>query len=525
MGQLSLDERAWAAWLEKTLLGGNDVIKMKVINHEPVMHQEENPALQDRKEVRKGSPQHYKFFNNKEKVLGQFFTPYELTEFIVNFALKHVDNVQRAIDPACGDGAFLLTLIKKGINEVWGVDIDPKIINYMPQFVKEKAKIVIGDSLIRYSILPPIIPENYFDLAVGNPPFSAKYGRIKDYRLKMYEISARKKSEAIENIFIERFIRLVRPNGVVGIIIPDGVLLNKLNVHVRKYILRFRILAVISLPRGIFRSITGTTSKTSVLFIKKEPNNGQKAFFYELKDSSESFEYILKTYENKQGCWEVPQINNMHPILCKKRELALTTKYQLEPLGNLIVSMKSGRTEYGVNRKFAKQGIRYISAKVVMPYGLDFSRDERFVEPDSLMDKKTAHVKPEDVLFVRVGVGSAGKAAVAIDEYDSGVADDWIYIIRTNEQKILPHYLAIYLQTEEGKKQLELMKRGVGTVTIPQSELKKLIVPILAIEEQETIKQKYIEMVKFNRMGDKDKAIQILNELIKHVTNLIKNNY
>jgi len=32
-------------------------------------------------------------------------------------------------------------------------------------------------------------------------------------------------------------------------------------------------------------------------------------------------------------------------------------------------------------------------------------------------------------------------------------------------------------------------------------------------------------MVKFNRMGDKDKAIQILNELIKHVTNLIKNNH
>lgn len=512
-------------WERETLHTSNEVRKMKAINHEPMTSPEEISVLHDKKEVRKGSSQRSKFFNNREKVLGQFFTPYELTEFIVNFALKHVDNVKSAIDPACGDGAFLLTLLKKGINEVWGVDIDRKIINYLPQFVKEKAKIVIGDSLIRYSILPTIIPENYFDLAVGNPPFSAKYGRIKDYRLKMYEISAGKESEAIENIFIERFIRLVRPNGVVGIIIPDGVLLNKSNVHVRKYILRFRILAVISLPRGIFRSITGTTSKTCVLFIKKEPNNGQKAFFYELKDSEDSFESILKTYENKQGFWEIPQIDNMHPIQCKKIELNLTSKYPLKPLGELIVGMKSGRTEYGINRKFVNQGIRYISAKVVMPYGLDFHRDERFVEPESLMDKKTAHVKPEDVLFVRVGVGSAGKTAVAIDEYDSGIADDWIYIIRTNDQKILPYYLAIYLQTEEGKKQLELMKRGVGTVTIPQSELKKLMVPIIPIEEQRIIKQKYIEMVKSNRIGDKDKAIQIFNESIKHVTNLIKNNH
>jgi hypothetical protein len=48
------------------------------------------------------------------------------------------------------------------------------------------------------------------------------------------------------------------------------------------------------------------------------------------------------------------------------------------------------------------------------------------------------------------------------------------------------------------------------------------MVPIIPIEEQRIIKQKYIEMVKSNRIGDKDKAIQIFNESIKHVTNLIK---
>jgi type I restriction enzyme M protein len=157
-----------------------------------------------------------------------------------------------------------------------------------------------------------------------------------------------------------------------------------------------------------------------------------------------------------------------------------------------------------------------------MPYGLDFERDRKYIEPGSPMDKKTAYVRPGDVLFVRVGVGCIGRAAVVIDENDIGVADDWIYIIRVDESKILPHYLAIYLQTEQAKKQLEIMRRGVGTVTIPQSELKKVIVPIPPAEQQEKIKQAYLEMVKVNRSGDKSKALYMFNMLIKMVEDMIK---
>jgi type I restriction enzyme M protein len=460
-----------------------------------------------------------KFFKNREKVLGQFFTPYELAEFIVDFALKHVDNVRRAIDPACGDGVFLLALLRKGVNEVWGVDIDPEIVERIPQWVRERAKIVIGDSLIRSSLDRQVLPENYFDVAVGNPPFSAKYGRVTDYRLEMYEVSRGRNSEAIENIFIERFIRLIRPGGVVGIIIPDGVLLNKGNKHVRKYILRYRVLAVISLPRGMFRSTIGTTSKTSVLFIKKEPNLGHKAFFYEATDD---LDVIFEIYKGGGGCWDIPNIDKLHPKQCAKIDFGISDKYPLKSLGELILEMRSGRTEYGEKRVFAEHGIRYISAKVVMPYGLDFERDRKYIEPGSPMDKKTAYVRPGDVLFVRVGVGCIGRAAVVIDENDIGVADDWIYIIRVDESKILPHYLAIYLQTEQAKKQLEIMRRGVGTVTIPQSELKKVIVPIPPAEQQEKIKQAYLEMVKVNRSGDKSKALYMFNMLIKMVEDMIK---
>jgi type I restriction enzyme M protein len=460
--------------------------------------------------TKNSSSQREKHFNHKEKVFGQFFTPYDVAEFIVDFATKHIDNTRRGIDPACGDGVFLAAMLNKGFEDVWGIDIDPEVLKYIPQWVKEKSKILIGDALVRSSLVGPKIPEDYFDIAVGNPPFSAKYGRITDHRLKMYEVSKGRGSEAVENIFIERFIRLVRPGGVVGIIIPDGVLLSKINEHVRKFILRYRVIAVISLPRGIFRSIIGTTSKTSILFVKKEPNNGEKAFFYEVK---EDVREALEAYEKRLGCWETPSIEMLHPKLCQKPELEIQTEYPLKPLGELVIEMKSGRTEYGEKRKFVRKGIKYISAKVVMPYGLDFSRDEKYIDPNSPMDKKSAYVRPGDVLFVRVGVGCIGRAAVVIDEEDVGIADDWIYIIRVNERQILPHYLAIYFYTRLAKKQIEKLNRGVGTITIPQSELKKLLVVIPPLEFQEEIRKKYVEMVKIQRGGDKKKAMEIFNEL------------
>jgi len=70
---------------------------------------------------------------------------------------------------------------------------------------------------------------------VGNPPFSAKYGRISDKNiLDRYELGRGRRSQAVEVLFLERFIRLARSGGVVGIIIPDGILANTNYEYVTK---------------------------------------------------------------------------------------------------------------------------------------------------------------------------------------------------------------------------------------------------------------------------------------------------
>jgi len=467
-------------------------------------------------------------FRSKEKVLGQFFTPREVSEFIVSFASLHSNEKERGCDLACGDGVFLSSMIKHGFKEVVGVDIDSCVVDSIPAHVKEKAKILIGDALIRTPRLDkePLLKENYFDVVVGNPPFSSKYGRIRDkILLEEYKLGRGLKSQAIEVLFLERFVNLAKDKGVIGIILPDGIFLNTGYRKVREFILNnCKILAVISLPRAIFNSSKSTTSKTSILFAMKGQRHEGKVFMTEVENVTELSE-ILNFYKNRENrantAWVEVTPDSLHPRTYLG-EKPLKFRFPTLKLNELIEDMFCGGTEYGKKRKFVERGLRFISAKVVTPLGVDFTRDERkFIEPNSSMDKKWAHVKVGDVLFVRVGVGCIGRASVVVDEEDLGVADDWIYVIRVKKEVISPYYLAIFLQVKYGKSQIDKAKRGVGTETIPQRLLKEIKVPVPPADFQQKLESRYIEMVNARRKNDYAQAMKIFNEIAQEVENYL----
>jgi len=463
---------------------------------------------------------HFKF---KEKVLGQFFTPPEVSGFIVSLVLVSLENVKSGCDPACGDGVFLSSMINYGLNEVVGVDIDKKCIENIPRSLKEKVNLFIGNALQRKPTSDgsfPLLRENYFDMVLGNPPFSAKYGRIKDKAiLSDYKLGSGLKSQATEILFLERFIQLARSGGIIGIILPDGIFLNLNYKRVREFILNnCKVLAVISLPRAIFNSSKTTTSKTSILLLMKGQKHEGEVFMAQAK-SIDELQQILELYKNRKvganARWVSISSNSLHP---NSYSISESIKFKLPStrLEELITAMFCGSTQYGEKRKFSDNGIHFISAKVITSLGIDFTREQRkYVEPGSVMDKRKAHVKVGDVLFVRVGVGCIGRAAVVVDENDLGIADDWIYIIKV-KKGYSPYYLAIFLQSKYGKMQIDNAKRGVGTVTIPQRLLKEILIPIPSQQIQGKTEQMYLEMVKTRRNGDYDRARRFYDEILTY---------
>jgi type I restriction enzyme M protein len=72
-----------------------------------------------------------------------------------------------------------------------------------------------------------------------------------------------------ENLFIERYYQLLKPNGRLGIVLPESVFDTTENKYIRLFIYKyFKVKAIISLPQVTFEPFTST--KTSLLFAQKK---------------------------------------------------------------------------------------------------------------------------------------------------------------------------------------------------------------------------------------------------------------
>ncbi len=106
-----------------------------------------------------------------------------------------------------------------------------------------------------------------FDVVVTNPPFSVDLDNDTKKSIKNDFIFGEKKNS--ENLFIERYYQLLKPNGRLGIVLPESVFDTTENKYIRLFIYKyFKVKAVVSLPQITFEPFTST--KTSLLFAQKK---------------------------------------------------------------------------------------------------------------------------------------------------------------------------------------------------------------------------------------------------------------
>jgi len=106
-----------------------------------------------------------------------------------------------------------------------------------------------------------------FDVIISNPPFSVDLDNETKKNVKKEFIFGGKKNS--ENLFIERWYQLLKPNGRLGVILPESVFDTTENKYIRLFIYKyFKVKAVVSLPQITFQPYTST--KTSLLFAQKK---------------------------------------------------------------------------------------------------------------------------------------------------------------------------------------------------------------------------------------------------------------
>jgi len=427
-------------------------------------------------------------FQRRKKVLGQFFTPPQLAAWMVEVSLSFLRRREWMLDPACGEGVFLEPALAYGFSQVEGVEMDPSVFARGAERLGNAPGVWLRQANA-LDLLPEL--EGRFDLVATNPPFSAKYGRLKEARhLERFELGKGRRSEAIEVLFLELSVRALREDGVLAIVLPEGLFANLPYRRVREWLFRHTTpMAIVSLSRRFF------PAKTCVLFARKGP--APPATQVLLAHASDEADLVQISMWMETGGGIRKPIEDLLEDMAPLHYLISTnfhSVFPMRPLKELLKEMRGGHAEYGARRRFAAFGIPFLSAKTITPFGIDLRRDGRRIAPGSPMDHPGARARKGDVLLVRVGVGCIGRAAVVMEDEEEGIADDYIYILRFHTDRMLPEFFVLFTQTAFFRQQLKRIWRGTGTVTVPQRLLREVQVPVPPLSTQEPFAAAYRQL-------------------------------
>lgn len=462
---------------------------------------------------------------------NQYFTP----EFAVKKALSLISEIkpENIIDPASGNGVFLKIASKKWQkSKLFGIDIDKNVIRESNMSILPNSYFVCGDSILQktwqLSQFRKVFLKSGFDLVVGNPPYSSWFNRIESRDiLSNYELGKNdgniKRSQAIEVLFLEIFITLAKKDGFVVIVLPDGILSNPQYQYVRKYILEnTKVLHIINLPRNVFKK---TSAKTSILISKKQNKNHRKYFtkLHDLERTGKVNNTIKVSAKDLIKRMDYCYYHNLQRSLLQE---LIDNKIAFKQLKDFIVYCKTGKTLYGNKREFYKKGLRFLHATNITDIGINYQKDKKFIDHLSKMNFPNAHTKVGDILFVRVGVGCAGRVAIVAVEDDEGVATDYIHIFRV--KGINPYFLVVYLKTKFGRDSINLLKHGVGTVSINKTDLLSIPIPVVSERIQLEIEEQYKNILaKYRTNGFEvvfeTKLLSLIHYLEKQLQAIIQN--
>lgn len=212
---------------------------------------------------------------------GQFRTPRHIIDFIVEIMSPQKGEV--ILDPACGTAGFLISAYKyilrtntnannistltpdeKGrlAKNFQGYDISPDMVRL--SLVNLYLHGFNDPHIVEYDTLTSEDRWNEFaDVILANPPFMSPKGGIKPH--KRFSIKA-KRSEVL---FVDYIAEHLTPTGRAGIIVPEGIIFQSQTAYkdLRKILVENSLVAVVSLPAGVFNPYSGV--KTSILILDK----------------------------------------------------------------------------------------------------------------------------------------------------------------------------------------------------------------------------------------------------------------
>lgn len=382
--------------------------------------------------------------------LKQFFTPAEYSNVLIN----HLEMTEpiKVIDLAMGECSLLIEAKKKwNKSEFYGNDIDKDCCKK----IKEDSLDIkyFNKDIFKFNTIYDIVKKiGKVDLCIGNPPFYLiKQNKDTKKILSKFQLDYYYKTERIpaEVIFILQCLRILKDNGTLSLILPDGFFVNNHLSPFREFLINnYMIEKIIELPRNIFNK---TDAKTHIL--------------------------LLRNYKPLSSGIKLMSLSNKNiTILAKDAIKRMDYSYYVH-VEKYESYKKISECDIKVIRGKSKCLIKEFNERHIL-HTTSFRNSHIFKSKLRTKNKflKYPHkiAEPGDIILARVGSNSLGNIGLVESGYF--LITDCIFIIRVKNEK-LRYRVYNALLSSEGQKWIVANSKGVAARHITLEDIKNF--PIL----------------------------------------------
>lgn len=188
----------------------------------------------------------------------------------------------------------------------------------------------------------------------------------------------------------------------------------------------------------------------------------------------------------------MPEYGNWMPesLLIKRKKLR--NGVRLEEVAEVAIGSQYSAKDFQEVLTDKKTGCRILTSGDIEDGHIKWDSLKSIRNEDMKFDK---HVIRKGDLIVTSKSSKVKIAVVDIEPADKVLVTGGMLLVRPDQKKINPTYLKIYLDSEDGKNAIKSIQKGDIVVSMTAKDFKRITIPLIPLERQNSYAIKYCEIV------------------------------